>query len=220
MLQKINQKFLNIIKQAYYSLVDSDISAYPVGQAVTSQKPMKFTRLSVYGVCSNPPKDSHIVMFNSQGQESVKFGILNDFLNRKKGLKEGEVAIINTKTQTTFFLNENGEIDIVNAAKVNVIEGEVNVINGDTNITNGNINVINGDVIADGISLKNHKHLGNLGYDTSIPVLTPTPIPGTPPSSNSSGDIIDGSGTNLSSHFHIQGNDSNGDIEAPIGGPQ
>ena len=90
-----------MIKQGFISLKSDDNSAYPSGQATANRKATKFTRLSVYGLCYNPPKDSHVLLLNSQGQESNKFGIVNDFLNRIKGLKEGEVAIYNTKTKTT-----------------------------------------------------------------------------------------------------------------------
>jgi phage gp45-like len=92
----------------------------------------------------------------------------------------------------------------------------------DVNIT-GNLNVT-GDVVADsaitGISLINHYHQGNLGYPTGTSLMTGGgATPGTPPTTNSSGDIIDGGGTNLSTHTHTQGVDSRGDSEAPTSGP-
>lgn len=110
------RKFYNIIKQGYVSLVNDDSLAYPSAQYTQNKKAGKFTRLSVYGICSNPPKDSHILLFSSQGQESVKFGIINDFINRKKNLKEGECGLLNTKTGTIVFLSEDSKIAIGNPA--------------------------------------------------------------------------------------------------------
>lgn len=81
------------------------------------------------------------------------------------------------------------------------------------------------DIIADyagaAISALLHFHLANLGVNSgaALPVGGGTPPPGTPASTNGSGDIIDGSGTNLSTHNHTQPNDSNGDTESPTSGP-
>jgi phage gp45-like len=156
MYRQLFNKILSMIKQAVYYTVDNDDTAYPKGieahdgntnirrKSGRMDKITSFTRMSIYGICSNPPVGSHILLMNSQGRESVKFGFINDFLNRKKNLKEGEVALVNTKTGTSIYLKENGEIDILNATAINFI--------GTVNIT--------GDIIADGISLKTHTHGG------------------------------------------------------------
>jgi len=96
MYKIIQSKLRSIIKQAFYKDVDLDTTAYPRGKAQANEKVTTFTRMSVYGVYSNPPINSHILLLSSQGQESNKFGFLNDFLNRKKNLKSGEVAVGNT----------------------------------------------------------------------------------------------------------------------------
>lgn len=165
-IRSLSAKILNIIKQAFYSLVDEDSSSYPVGQATVNQKATRFIRLSTYGVCANPPEGSHILLLNSQGQESVKFGIINDFLNRKKGLKAAEVALYNVSTEDEVYLRENGTILIT--SETVTIDGDLE-ITGDLNVT-GNINAANidatGDISADGdvtagtVSLKSHIHSG------------------------------------------------------------
>ena len=107
---------INFIKQAYKTLVKGDTSAYPQGQSKYNDKTTDYNRLSVYGLCSNAPVGSHVLLIGSQGQESTKFGIENDFLNRLKGLKEGEVALYNTLTQSLVLLKENGDIRVTKAA--------------------------------------------------------------------------------------------------------
>ncbi len=219
-------KFYNMIKQAFFSFVDSDDSAYPIGQATSNRKSNKFTRLSTYGVCANPPRDSHVLLFNSQGQESNKFGILNDFINRKKNLLEGDVVLVNTITKSYVYLKSDISIEIKSDGLVKIISdsfeiestglvkivsdsvkiestGAVEVEASAVNITNSNVTVTGGDVIADGISLKTHFHQGNLGFPVGMPIQSGggTP-PSTPPSSNGSGDLITGNGISLDAHTH------------------
>ena len=121
------------------------------------------------------------------------------------GVPAGEIAIYahdNGTIKTKIHIKKDGSVEIETLSAVNVI----------------------GDVIADfgvtNISLLNHYHQGNLGYPTGTAIVagggaTPT----TPPSTNDDGDIIDGSTTNLSTHTHSQGNDSNGDTEVNTSGP-
>lgn len=111
---------------------------------------------------------------------------------------------------------------------------------GDTSIT-GKLTVsdlIRGakDIIADylstAISLLNHFHLGNLGYNTDKPVVgSGTPKPVNAPTGDSSGnidmkgnDLLNikdsvGGQTNHSAHGHQQPNDFGGDAEAKTSGP-
>lgn len=63
--------------------------------------------------------------------------------------------------------NKNGELTIPTTIKINgdtVCDGNW-IINGNLTVNNGTITVNNGDVIADGISLKNHVHPQNDGND-------------------------------------------------------
>jgi phage gp45-like len=108
MLRKLKQ----IIRQAVISFLTDDTEAYPIFQVTSNQKATDVIRLSTYGIFGMPPLDSHVVLFSSQGQEAVKFGIANDFLRRKKGLKEGECGLLNTLTGTFIFLREDGKIEI------------------------------------------------------------------------------------------------------------
>lgn len=92
------------------------------------------------------------------------------------------------------------------------------------------------DIIADyaakAISLLSHFHLGNLGYNTGIPVDgAGVPKPANGPTGDSSGnidmkgnDLLNvkdsvGGQTNHSAHGHTQPNDGGGDVEQKTNGP-
>lgn len=128
-----------MIKQAVISLVTDDSSDYPKGQADYNGKTTEFMRYSPYGLCSNPPKGSWVLLLASQAQSALKIGFISDVLNRKKGLKKGEVALFNTKTGAFVFLKEGGGIDIdvssSPGAIVNLITSggtPAGVVNGNT----------------------------------------------------------------------------------------
>jgi len=146
-------RILQMIKQGYTSLVNSDSDDYPKAQATSNQKVSDFVRMSVYGICSNPPSNSHILLLSSNGDESNKFGFQNDFLARKKDLKEGEVALYNTLTESFVVMNENGDVD-VEAPNVNIV-GNLTV---DGDITTTGDMTATGEVTAGAVTLTGHGH--------------------------------------------------------------
>ena len=105
------RKLLNLIKQAVVTWTD-DTMAYPRGQAAYNGKTSSYMRLSPYGLCSNPPEGSWVALFSLQGQESVKFGIADDMINRMKNLSPGEAALYNTQTQSYALLKADGNIEV------------------------------------------------------------------------------------------------------------
>lgn len=139
--RKVLNKFLQIIRQGFYSVVSSDISEYPQAQVTSNGKATLTTRSSTYGICANPPKDSHVLMLQSQGQESTKFGIFNDFLRRKKGLAEGECALYNTLTGAIVYMKADGSIAIESDTSIDAAAPVIN-IDADTevNVTAPTIN--------------------------------------------------------------------------------
>lgn len=145
---------LNIIKQAIFRGEDlDDTKVFQQGRFRSNGKTSKFIMMSTYGICSMPPKGGHILMFNSQGRESSRFGFVNDFVRRMRGMKEFEVALLNTKTGKYIYLKNDGSVEV----------------NSDLNIT-GDLTVVGaisatGDVVAGSgdtipISLKDHIHTG------------------------------------------------------------
>lgn len=206
----------NIIQQGFTSKTGDDSKPLPIGFLTSNgRNDAKFVPVSVYGVVSNAPSNSHVLIFNAQGQASNKFGIVNDFLNRKKNLSEGEVALFNSKTGAFVLMKADGSVLISGLSKLDVdsdlnVDGNVNVT-GDINV-DGNANVdgdviakgdikADGDVVADAagtaISLLQHFHLGNLGFNTGTPLPSGGGVapPASPPSAT--GGDLDMNGNNI-----------------------
>jgi len=179
-------KLIGMIKQGYKTLSHTDTNAFPKAQGSSNQNVSDYTSLSVYGICANAPVGSHVLFFSSQANESVKFGIENDFKNRKKGLKLGESCLYNTLTKSYVYLKEDGSVEIF-APEVTIkgnssftgnltVEGDIKVtgnteltgdlaVTGNTELTGdlavtGNIEVTGGDLVVDGLSFKLHVHTG------------------------------------------------------------
>jgi phage gp45-like len=163
------------------------------------------------GFSSRPPLDNKrlfVTRINNSYLVSLaeEDGILND------DLSPGETRVYGSDGGSIvceIYFKNDGSIDISAPGEINVTAPKVNVT---------------GDVIADSgatvISLKNHFHQGNLGYPTGTPIMSGGgSTPATPPTTNASGDIIDGSTTNLSTHTHSQPNDSDGDTESNTSAP-
>ena len=100
-----------------------------------------------------------MLVINSQGQEAVKFGIPSAMQDRLKNLKQGEVAIYNSITQTYVMLLEDGTFEINCDG---LITGNLE-INGDV--------TINGNLVVSGIDFLTHVHGGvSTGSgDTGVP---------------------------------------------------
>lgn len=120
------RKLYNLIKSAYLTLTNDDTSSYPTAQAGYKGKVANFIRLSPYGLDSNPPKGSMVLLLSAYGQESNKFGISSDVIRRRSGLKDGEVAVYNTVTGSLIHLKADGSIT-VSASSVNIESSDVTI---------------------------------------------------------------------------------------------
>lgn len=128
-----------------------------------------------------PPVDSIVTIL--QAGSSWKIAIAsNDTQDFDSSLDEGERIVYNKTKSTTVKWKNDGSLEIETTNDVTVV----------------------GDVVADGISLKTHQHLGNLGYNTGPPLPSGggSAPPTNQPTSDSSGDVISGSGTSLDNHVH------------------
>ena len=132
-------------------------------------------------------------------------------------------------TDADLIVNTDGDLTatVLGATKL-ISTGDVDITAPNVNIT-GNLNVTgdigaNGDITADAlataITVLTHFHGGNLGFPTGAAIIAGGgTTPGALPSTNATGDIIDGATTNLSTHTHTQPNDAGGDAESPTSGP-
>lgn len=121
-------KAFKMIKQAFITLVTDDASEYPQAQVGYEGKASYVTRMSPYGLCTNPPNGSLAVLMSVSGQESVKYALIDDMVNRFKNLKEGEVALFNYMSGTYVHFKENGDMD------VNVENNETVNVKGDSTV--------------------------------------------------------------------------------------
>ncbi|MCK5020815.1 MAG: hypothetical protein KAS32_27585, partial [Candidatus Peribacteraceae bacterium] len=83
-------KIKQMIKQAVLNVI-FDGDPFPRGQANYNGKTTDFLNYTPYGLESNPPPNSWVLLLSSQSQESVKIGLIADFLNRKKNKLPGEI---------------------------------------------------------------------------------------------------------------------------------
>lgn len=147
------------IKSAFSCCPGNDDTSWPTGQCSYNGKQATFTRLLPYGLSALEPDGSFVLVVNSQGQEAVKFGIPSAMQDRLKNLKQGEVAIYNSITQTYVMLLEDGTFEINCDG---LITGNLE-INGDV--------TINGNLVVSGIDFLTHVHGGvSTGSgDTGVP---------------------------------------------------
>lgn len=127
---------LQKIKQAFSSNPGNDSDPYPRAQCGYNGKIADFVRILPYGLSSVEPEGYFILLFNSQGQEAVKFGIPSAMKNRLKNLSQGEVAIYNSVTGHYVYIKANGTVEINTDT---LIDGDLHVT-GNVQI-DGNLNV-------------------------------------------------------------------------------
>ena len=175
---------LQKIKQAFSSNPGNDNDPYPRGQCGYSGKVANYVRILPYGLSSLEPTGYFILLFNSQGQEAVKFGIPSAMKNRLKNLSQGEVAIYNSVTGHYVYIKSDGTVEINTDT---LIDGDLHVtgnvqidgnLNVDGNTTIGGTLGVTGastmssiacnSIIVNGLNFSTHVHGGvDSGGDTS-----------------------------------------------------
>jgi len=101
------------IKMAEVTANTDDSESYPMVEITYSDKTKDATRLGHYGFCSVAPVGSLALCFNSLGQESTMFVMADDYLNRYKSLKPGEVKVGNYAFPDTYlYFKEDGSFTL------------------------------------------------------------------------------------------------------------
>jgi phage gp45-like len=171
------------------------------------------------------------VYLSPDGSRSNVFCIMiQDDEYRPTDIASGDTCLYNSDDLRVWL--EGGKLRIKGAtANVVVEDGDVVVEKGDAVVKLGDALVETGDAIVgpNSISFLNHFHLGNLSYNTGIPVVgAGTPKPAGAPSGDASGNIdmnnkdvktIGAAGTDYSTHGHEQPADTGGDTEAKTNAP-
>ncbi len=140
-----------MIKQAVTTIKTVFSGAYPRCQANYNGKTTDFLLIIPYGLVSSPPVGSHVVLLSSQGQESVKLGIVSNFDN-KAGINDEVLAgLRNGDSGSSIILRANGDIEIdTKNDLIATVDGKVDLtVTGDVNLSvtgDANITVPTGDI--------------------------------------------------------------------------
>jgi len=164
-MPNILSKVYNLVKRAIITLPIQDNEQYQVAQIQYMGKTSTAQIINPYGLDSNMPEGSLLVVFNVQCQEENKVAIGNKSEIRFKDLKPGEVVVGNPITRSNIFFEANGDITIKGTANVNInVTGNINITTPQVNLT-GDLNVTGTitattDVVGGGKSLATHVHTG------------------------------------------------------------
>ena len=108
--------------------VDTEEDNIPYCQIKFFDQTKDVAHISPYGLFGSPPLESKWVVFPLRNNPDDMVGFGNDYANRPKDLKEGELALINTKTRTMIKFDENGDFEIYSNNDLNInVDSSVNV---------------------------------------------------------------------------------------------
>lgn len=166
-------RLINWIKQAFVkATIDNVGKAYPRATAQYNGKETPFVQLTPYGLYHELPAGdgTHVLLFSSEGQEAVKFGIGQTYAERPE-LAKGEVAVGHPVTGALVIFKANGDITVDTPSDLIATVGGETTLNstGDVNATAPNFN-LTGDV----------NIVGNLDVqgtiDASATISSPTSV--------------------------------------------
>lgn len=152
----IDNKVKNLIKWGRQTNIAKDIEqtstktsladeGYQTAQINILGQSKNVKNLTPYGLYNSPPVGSEWTIFSNRGNSDDLCGIANDYKGRFKGLKEGEVALVNLNTGSRIYLKEDNSIEIDSKGTIDIKSvGNVNLTAPTTNIT-GNVNFSGGD---------------------------------------------------------------------------
>lgn len=109
----------------------------------------------IYGVVSNPPVGSQVLLLPQNGQESASIGLPDHPAIRPlKNLLSGEVAVVNYLTGAHVLFKENGDIEIVTTGNL-------------TATVTGNITATAAQIIANGVIIDPAGNISTTGTVTA-----------------------------------------------------
>jgi len=118
----------NQIKTAVKTRIVDDDATIQKMQIQLFDAVKTISKFGMYGLYSNAPKGSFVIVVQSNGQEEVLFGAEDDVNNRPRGLKEGEVMVFNTLTQNYLYMDAEGNTKVYVKKDFNLTaDGEVNI---------------------------------------------------------------------------------------------
>ena len=217
MIQKLRTLIVNLVKRSLVTIPVEDTEDFQVMQVEYMGRAADIENILPYGLCSNPPTNSLVVMMNVNALEENRVGIANSPRIRFKNLLEGEVAVGNylTGSVVKFLADGNIEVTSANDLVVTVAGDETVTIGGDADVTvtgtttltsTGNVSItaplttVTGDLTVTGTLTTANGTIG-------------------PTNTSLSGTMTNNSVNVGSTHVHTQDNDSNGDMQEETNGP-
>lgn len=147
----------NLIKKGTQTLACDDSGDYQTAQVSFLGQTHTVRQIVQYGLYGHSPTGSQWVIVNLRANSNDKMGIANDYTNRPKNLKEGEVVLYNTKTQTFIKLDKDGNITLSCTDLTGTITDEITLDFTTADLT-GDVNII-GDLDVTGVT---KLHGGNI----------------------------------------------------------
>lgn len=154
----IFKKLQNLIKRGIQTLVANDSGIRQIAQVKFLGQTKQVKTLSPYGLFGSPLLNSDWLIFQARANSDDLYGIANYYKKRIKNLKEGEVVLMNVKTQDFIHFKEDGTIKHKASTLVEIEAPAVNV-NSNNATFSGNVTV-NGTLIVDGVTVNGHNHGG------------------------------------------------------------
>lgn len=124
-----------MIKRAVLTRPADDSKNYSVAQIQYFNKTANCEMITPYGLFTNAPIDSHMIVFNFNGLEENKGGIAYLHANRYKNLKPGEVQVGNPFHGNYVKFDNDGNVLINSNKNVNVTTGENITLSATINAT-------------------------------------------------------------------------------------
>ena len=129
-------KIKSLIKRGYVSRASANDSFYQIMQVSYLGKAGDAEYISPYGLYSNCPTKTPVVIWNLQGYENNRAAMPFSENDRFKNLAVGEVKVGSPVTESYVYFKSDGKIEIES-------KGDLDInITGDVNLTaSGNVNI-------------------------------------------------------------------------------
>lgn len=123
----------------------------------------------IYGIISNPPTGSQVLLLPQNGQESASIGIADHpALRPVRDLLPGEVGMVNYLTKSHVIFKQNGDIEVFTEAGDLIAN-----ITGDVNVTaTGNITATAAQINLNGVIIDAAGNLTTTGVVTADDFIT------------------------------------------------
>lgn len=153
----------NLIKNGRQKKAPDDSGKFQKAQVSFLGQIKNARQITPYGLYSSSVVNSNWILFSSRGNVDDIQGIANDYENRPKNLKEGEVVLQNLKTGAFIKLDSDGNINATTSG--NIVATATNAAITATNdiVLNAanNITMTANTITINGINFGTHVHKEN-----------------------------------------------------------